>query len=437
MPATKKTKTAKKTPKTAKVTKKAPTRAKAPLVLGPRDPRTDVKIAGDWFDRWLSELDELELKTYLEIAHYYNTQTYHDAHELDDVLGSGKQSARKLEEVLGKLEKIGLLEVVRHEGKYHYHFPHRDTDGFHRGARARPSIREALAFQEQMTEELCDLTSQDETQSLRKKCFAKYPALKEEFDLYEKAADPDAPAWRLWMEVSRFLIREFERRFGSLKEDHGEIFKGSAAQVLRHHLDVVDGVTKEVAAQVPKIFPEANARWVVAPTEKDFVALPLVKRLAQRYNVGPTEIFANTLEALGQQGITVVETDQDGKFVSLVLPSTTGLTKSEDRVLFLRPEERSTGEDSPRTRERVRRARNKYANHLMQCGVGTLVAFFRQDRVLDLDAAIQTITDKVNESLSLLPDGPPTPVGQGDSTSEAAGVKLEHVIDRFDALRKG
>ena len=226
--------------------------------------------------------------------------------------------------------------------------------------------------------------------------------------------------------VSRYLIREFERRFGSLKEDHGEIFKGSAAQVLRHHLDVVDGVTKEVVAQVSKIFPESRVTWVVAPLEKDFVALPIVKRLAQRYSVGPTEIFANVLEALGQQGITVVETDVDGKFSSLVLPSTTGLTKSEDRVLFLRPEERSQGEDSPRTRERVRRARNKYANHLINCGVSTLLVFFKEDRVPDLDAAFQTITDKVNDALSLLPSA--------EDGEEA--VKLEHVIDRFDALRQ-
>jgi hypothetical protein len=422
MPATKKSAT--------KRTRK-PKASPAPKILGARDPRTDVKIAGDWFDRWLSELDELELKTYLEIAHFYNAKTYHDASELHHVIGRGKQSARKLEEVLGRLEKHGLVEIIRHEGKYHYHFPHRDTDGFHRGARARPSIGEALSFQQKMTEELCDLTSQDETPALRKKFFAKYPALKEEYELYERSADPDAPAWRLWMEVSRYLIREFERRFGSLKEDHGEIFKGSAAQVLRHHLDVVDGVTREVVAQVSKVFPEIGGspkdpRWALAPSERDFVGNPLVRRLAQRYNVGPTEIFANALEALGQQGATVVEADGDGRFLSLVLPSTTGLTKSEDRVLFLRPEERSTGEDSPRTRERVRRARNKYANHLIQCSVATLVDFFDDDRVGDLDAAFQTITDKVNEALSLLPIAE-----HGEET-----VKLEHVIDRFDALRK-
>ncbi|MBI3725040.1 hypothetical protein HY251_13955 [bacterium] len=418
------------TRKSEKKPKPAKTGAKESRGLGPRDSRTDVKIAGDWLDRWLTELDEVELKVYLQIAHFYNVRTYHDASELETVFGTKKGAWRKLGAVLGRLEKLELLEVIRHEGKFHYHFPHRDTDGFHRGQRARPSIKEALAFQQKMTEELCLLTSQDETVALRERCFEKYPQLREEHRLFQKNADRDAPMWRLWMEVSRHLIAEFERRFGSLKEDHGEIFKGSAAQVLRHHLDVVDGVTREVCSQVPKIFKEATERWAVAPTEEEFVTHSLVRRLAQRYNVGPTEIFANTLEALAHWGITVVETDRSGKFQSLVLPSTTGLTKSEERVLFLRPDEREAGTDTPRNRERVRRARNKYANHLIKCGVETLLAFFKRDKVKDLDAALQTITEKVNDALSLLP------AADGAASRAAPQVALEHVIDRFDGLRK-
>ena len=281
-----------------------------------------------------------------------------------------------------------------------------------------------------MTEELCELTSQDETAAVRERSFEKYPQLRKEYESFRKNAEPDAPQWRLWMEVSRHLIGEFERRFGSLKEDHGEIFKGSAAQVLRHHLDVVDGVTREVCSQVPKIFKEANERWAVAPSEEEFISHPLVRSLAQRYNVGPTEIFANTLEALAHWGLTVVETDRNGKFQSLVLPSTTGLTKSEERVLFLRPDEREAGTDTPRNRERVRRARNKYANHLIRCGVETLLDFFNRDRVKDLDQALQTITEKVNDALSLLP------VADGATRADQSQVALEHVIDRFDVLRK-
>src|SRR5207302_3466501 len=95
-----------------------------PAHLRPRDPRTDVKIAGDWLDRWLPELDEVELRAYLQIAHFYNTKTYHDASELDSILAGTKRSA---EQMIARLEKLELLEVIRHEGKLHYHFPFRDA----------------------------------------------------------------------------------------------------------------------------------------------------------------------------------------------------------------------------------------------------------------------------------------------------------------------
>jgi hypothetical protein len=389
---------------------------------GPRDPKTDVKIAGDWFDRWLKELDERELKTYLSIAHHTNLRSYHEPGELASLEGDAKRA----QETIARLEKRGLLEVIRENGKLHYHFPHRDTDGFHRAVSVRPSIAEALAFQRRMTEELVLLTEQDETPALREKIFRKYPDLRGEYELWRTEADPDAPAWRLWMEVSRYLIREFEQRFGSLKEDHGEVFKKSAEAVIQHHLDVVDGVTREIASKIDRLFPEVTKRWAIAPSEESFVKNVLVKRLASRFGVGPEQIFVNVLEALTAQGLTIVAVDDSKCFESLLLPTTTGLTKSEERVLFLRPDERQAGKDGPRTRERVHRARNRYANHLIRCALETLLDFFRDDKVKDLDAALQIITDKVNEQLSLL-EGP---------ASQHPEVTLEHVIDRFDRMRR-
>src|SRR5690606_10269379 len=50
-----------------------------------RDGRTDVKLGGDWLDRWLMELDQVELRTYLQLAHYYNTRTYHDTEALSRI----------------------------------------------------------------------------------------------------------------------------------------------------------------------------------------------------------------------------------------------------------------------------------------------------------------------------------------------------------------
>jgi hypothetical protein len=386
----------------------------------PHDERTDVKLAGDWLDRWLLELDHHELKAYLQLAHYYNTRTYHDAEALGRIL-PGKEAKGALE----RLEKRGLVEVIRKEGKNHYHFPHRAQDGFHRAERARPSLADALRFQESMSSELLELTSQDETDELRERAFARYPQLREEWELYESAADDAAPRWRLWMEVSRHLIREFERRFGSLKEDHGALFKELSANVLRHRLEMVEGCVKDVLERIDELFPEVQRDWVIAPSEEEFQSLPFARRLAQRYGIGPEQIFVSAVEALGNQGKLVVSVDEAGGLAGMVLPTDTGLTKSEERVLFLKPEERHTT-DSPRNQERVKRARNKYANYLIDRAVACLADFVAAGRVRGIDGWLERVVELVNEALGLLPMSDGRPI-----------VQLEHVIDRFDALRQG
>src|SRR5580698_9091625 len=105
MPATKKGKVKKKPPAPRKARREKPRREKAGAapILRPRDSRMDVKIAGDWLEKWLPELDESELKAYLEIAHFYNVRTYHDANEPDTIFGKGKKA--KIDEVLARLEK--------------------------------------------------------------------------------------------------------------------------------------------------------------------------------------------------------------------------------------------------------------------------------------------------------------------------------------------
>lgn len=379
-----------------------------------------VQLASDWLDHWMLQLDQAELRAYLQLAHWYNTRTYHDEESLSRILpGKGVRDSIK------RLEKRGLIEVIRRTGQFHYHFPHRDRDGFHRAERARPSLTEALKFQQRMSEELTGLTEKDEDDKLRARVFKRYPRLREEYELYRTKADPGAPRWRLWMELSSFLIREFEERFGSLRDDHGELFKEVSAKVLQHHLDVVDGVVREILMNVDELFVEVQLAWVIAPSEEEFVALPFVRNLAQRYKVGPEQIFLNTLEELGARGRIVVVVDPDGYLADMILSSDTGLTKSEERVLFLRPEERSQ-EDSERNRERVKRARNKYANYQIARAVGVLADFVAARRVRDIDAWLERIVDLVNDSLTLLP------MNEG-----ARPVLLEHVMDQFDAVRQG
>ena len=89
-----------------------------------------------------------------------------------------------------------------------------------------------------------------------------------------------------------------------------------------------------------------------------------------------------------------------------------------------RTEERMR-EDTPRNRERVRRSRNKYANYLIERATGTMADFVTVGKVRQVDPWLQIIVDLVNEALSMLPTDPENL------------VKLEHVIDRFDAVRQG
>jgi hypothetical protein len=276
-----------------------------------------------------------------------------------------------------------------------------------------------------MTEELLGLCEQDENPALRAKLFKRYPQLKEEHELYERAADPSAPRWRLWMEVSNLLIREFEQRYGSLRQDHGALFKELSAKVLNHHLELIDGVVGQIIENLDALFPEVHAEWVIMPSQETFASLPMVRRQAQRYGIGPEQIFLNVIEALGSQGRVVVSVDDEQYFRTFLLPSDTGLTKSEERVLFLRPEERKQA-DSDRNRERVRRARNKYANYLIERGGSVLADFVNGNRVRSVDAALELIAAVVNEALDLLPV---------DNRNRL--VKLDHVIDRFDAIRQG
>ncbi|MBL4846515.1 MAG: hypothetical protein JKY65_13390, partial [Planctomycetes bacterium] len=386
----------------------------------PHDPKTDVKLAGDWLDCWLRELSEAELRAYLQLAHYYNTATYHPTAALREIVGGSSPA-----DTLAKLERRGLVEVVRKGDEQHYHFPNRDSDGFHRSDPARPSLTEALKFQERMSQELTELTEQDETDDLREVYFERYPELLEEYQLYHSTHDASAPRWRLWMEVGNYLIRQFEQLYGSLRTDHGELFKEVTAKVLRHHLDVLDGVVGQLLEHLEELFPEVHDDWVIAPSEEKFTANAFVRRQAHRYHVGAGQLLGNVIEALSDHGRVVVSVDERGFLSGFELPSDTGLTKSEERVLFLTPAERAR-RDSPRNQERVRRARNKHANYLIERAVSMLADFVTCGQVHVVDAWLERIVALVNDCLQLLPQG-----------AQEGLVLLEHVVERFDAVKRG
>lgn len=393
--------------------------ADAPI---PRPPAA-VTLADDWVNTWTSKLNGDAIKLYLQLSNYYEQRNNVDMGALEDAYGPEFKSLYDQE--LGKLNDAGLVEVVEQEGRAFLHLPHRMAKGLHKAEPALPSIKEALEFQRHMNEEILRISSLDDTDEVRNEYFGRFPELREEFTVYEETKDEDSPRWRLWLELSRLLIREFEERFGALKASHNELFKESASQILSHKLDIIDAVTGEVVDNKEKIFREVGENWVVTTTDEDFMKNATVQALAERYDVGPAQIFVNTLEKLTQLGFAIAETNSKGHLVDLFLPTTTGLTKSEERILFLRPEERARGVDSDRNRERARRAANKYANFLMERGCELLHLFVRRDRVKALDELLVSIAMRVNESLDLIPN---------DYEEEA--VTVEHVLEKYNDVRE-
>lgn len=390
----------------------------------------DVYLGADWIERWLAELDPAELRAYLLIARDARVRTYHDPAELRPAFGD--RADADIERRLDALERKGLLEVVRRRGKLHYHLICKGADGVHRSDPVRPSIKEALAEHKVMMEELLATASLDETEELRERYFQKYPALRDEYELARENRDPDMPPWRLWMELSLYLMSRFEERYGSLKAEHAEVFKEASAQILRLKLEMVDRLTHDILERREDIFPARGAGWIAGLPESAFVALPIVRELSRKYRVGAEQIYLNTIEALEAEGLCIVELDARGRASDLLLPSTTGLDEEGERLVFLHVEEmtRAEIEEFEATLRRIREAKARYARHLTRAGVAAVIDLARRDRVADLEAMFQLVAERVNEALDLVRDD-----GE-DARVAPPRVTVEDVVGAYEELRK-
>jgi DNA-binding transcriptional ArsR family regulator len=396
-----------------------------PAKESPRRP-SDVLLGAGWIERWLPELGPEELRAYLHLARAASIRTYHDPAELRGIFGDLPDP--EIERRLDALERKGLIEVVKRRGKLHFHFRCRGQDGLHRAEPVRPSIKEALEAHKAMMEELVAAASLDETEELRRRFFAKYPALKDEFELARETRDPDMPPWRLWIELSLYLMNRFEEKYGDLKAEHGEVFKDVSAQILRLKLEMLDRLTRDILERREDFFPARGPGWTAGLAESAFVALPLVRELSRKYRVGAEQIYLNTIEALQAEGLCVVELDAQGRATDLILPSTTGLTDEEERLVFLHVEEmtRQEIERFDETLDRIRAAKARYARHLLSSAVDVVIDLARKDRIADLDGFFQLVADRVNQALDLVRDD------DEDARVAAPLVTIEDVIDLYN-----
>lgn len=374
---------------------------------GPDSAPQDVLLGADWVERWLGRLVPEDVCAYLCVARVADMASYQDGDTIARALGLARE-----EDALSRLRRLeakGLLEVVSRRERHHIHLRCRGEDGVHRAEPVRPSIKEAIALHKEMMEELVTCASEDETPALRERFFDRYPELGAAF---HAACDGrrDGSRFRLWLELALHHIASFEERFGSLKADHAEVFKDVSAQILRLKLEVIERLTQELLERRAEIFPAIGEGWISGMDEGAFLALPVVRELSRRYRVGAEQIYLNTIEALQQEGLCIVDLDARGHARDLLLPTTTGLSEEEERLVFLHSEELALrSSDADALASDIIRARARYAGYLTDRGVRVLLDLSRRDRLSDADVLLQVIADRVGEALELVSDSSEDP----------------------------
>ncbi len=365
-----------------------------------------VHLDGEWIARWLPRLGPQALTTYVALASLAPRLPEPNAPELTALLGD--EGAQHFEAALARLQALGLIEVIEARGSKYVHLRCVGADGRHRAEPTRPSIREALAEHRRMMEELLAVDAADDSPELRERIFERYPELRKRWLARGQTGDGTRRGWRMWLELALVLMSRFEERFGELKREHAPLFKEASAQALRLKLEMIEQVTRAILAHRDEIFPTRGAGWIAGLNERAFTALPLVRELANRYQVGAEQIYLNTLEALANEGLALVELDEQGRVLDLRLANTTGLAPNEERLAFFRLDELSDREIDAieQTLERMVRARERYRTHLIEHALAVLIDLARRHRVADPDRLAALAAQRINEQLELVrPEG--------------------------------
>lgn len=365
-----------------------------------------VSLSPEWIRRWTVELSDSQLRTYLALAAQYDP-----GRKIAEPNGLDPQG-------LEALTRSGLIEALRPGGETPlYLLLHLDPNGLHQAQRVAPGVREALEEHRRMVDELCTASNQDDTEEQRRRYFETYPDLAAEYRFYQEHRTDETPPWRLWMELSMLLMAGFEERFGHIKRLRQDLFRESSAEILRIHVEILDQLVRDLLRRKQDIFPELGEGWAVDIPCERFVELPFVRKLAERSQIGPEQIYLTVREAMLQAGYVLGRLDEVGKLADLELPTRSGLDPIEEKWAFLTAQDLEQDGELPakpaERRELGRRmaaAKLKHARHLFAAGRRALEALEARGAVVDPRAELARLVVLVNEATEAcraegLPDG--------------------------------
>ncbi|MBA7496697.1 hypothetical protein ES702_07306 [subsurface metagenome] len=347
-----------------------------------------VIITNEWIDKWLSYLNETELKVYMRLAYHYNRKNriaFPGQQTIRENIGI--QSNKPVINALSKLEELGLIETLKkppgrsRKGwpSNQYRMLHVDDNGYHRVERQQSSLKEAIAEQKAQGEFIADMTYKynDDNDALPE-AFKRFPDFKEAY--YSRGWDKEEGIW-LFEALSIFLITSFRDKYEDLEPFRNYIDSIAHFQekwaVWQERLETVKKDMKAqwdramedyvycceyVANNYPEYIPvlkesiELKSKRVkgwnegfkkVVEKHPDIEEITLFfnygifKELAEKHSMATREIgrLAGRI-GLEDDGMVGLAFDMDGYVNKVYLPDEeTLVTEEENRLLELEPED--------------------------------------------------------------------------------------------------
>lgn len=346
-----------------------------------QQPSYPADLSPAWLEAYLPRLTKDELAAYLLLANKPNAV----------------QSLAIPEATLDKLERLGLVEILRTDDSVYAHLLCCDESATHHGRPCKPPIRKAVDAYKTMISELLRVTADDDGDQLRAQVFAAHPGFAREFEEARLPAEVNGKC--LWLELSRHLMRQFERSYGRFRHANKELFREISVHLLQLQIESLERISNALLDQRQNLFEIAGEGWVATISQPDFTARQLVRDLVQHYQVGAQQLYLSVLERVLEQGWALVDLDDTGQARNILLPTTTGLGAQEQQLVFFTLAELEQENEAPDLAKRVYGARIAYRHHLLRHGILVLIDLLRGQRLTNAETLISILTDRLNGAL--------------------------------------
>lgn len=434
-----------------------------------------IRLTKKWIEKSLPFLNERELKVYLKLAVHYNVKSkksFPGGQEISRSIGS--EDKKIAYRAIKKLEEKGLIEVIKRGSKAgwphnEYRLLHVDEDGYHRAERCQFTLKEALRDYRERISYTTSMPSQkyETEEDFLKAIGRKYPDFPKDWRRIKDSypTSPKNPIEDILYDLIGYLVISHKHKYQDIWENYPHKFHQIMPEWFRTMRDKEEAIKKDLKTNEKRAeeditycthfldrHPEIRkmmksnprSKWKRLLSEKYPEAVDIMdfnygvlRELADKHGTEPRQVYRIFTELTLSKGFVGVIFDIDGYVSDLELPTTTGLSEQEERLLNLpleneyvkdpitgkkeliergfTPQERRNYKE---TLERIKAAKEKYVDYIINRATEELAdlcfkGYVRKDvgkgekaevrekgvkpEKLDLEGLLQRITYKINK----------------------------------------